>query len=99
MDKTIIFTEKDQKKYRKSKEYKDDIERLSGMKDEDIDYSDIPAFDEDFFRNVEVKRASKKDRLSMRLDHDILEYFKQKGKGYQTLINAVLRSYYEAHKN
>jgi uncharacterized protein (DUF4415 family) len=33
--------------------------------------------------------------LNMRIDNDVLEYFKHQGKGYQTLINAVLRSYVE----
>ena len=31
--------------------------------------------------------------LNMRIDRDVLEYFRKTGKGYQTLINAVLRSY------
>jgi uncharacterized protein (DUF4415 family) len=31
--------------------------------------------------------------LNIRIDKDVLEYFRKKGKGYQTLINAVLRSY------
>ena len=31
--------------------------------------------------------------LNIRIDRDILDYFRKKGKGYQTLINAVLRSY------
>lgn len=33
--------------------------------------------------------------LHMRVDHDILDYFRKTGKGYQTRINAVLRSYVE----
>ena len=73
--------------------------KLIKQKDDDLDYSEIPELDDDFFKNTEIIQPTKKDRLSMRLDHDILEYFKHKGKGYQTLINAVLRSYYEAHKN
>lgn len=40
--------------------------------------------------------------LNMRIDRDVLEYFRNTGKGYQTLINAVLRSYVkqkEQHHN
>jgi len=37
--------------------------------------------------------AQPKAVLNMKIDRDILEYFRKKGKGYQTLINAVLRSY------
>lgn len=36
-----------------------------------------------------------KQQITLRLDSDMLEWFKKKGKGYQTHINAVLRGYYE----
>lgn len=37
--------------------------------------------------------------LKLRLDPDMVDWFKSKGKGYQTRMNAVLRAYYEAHRN
>lgn len=39
--------------------------------------------------------------LNMRVDYDVLEFFRSQGKGYQTTINAVLRSYVEqmTHQN
>lgn len=40
-----------------------------------------------------------KEHLSLRLDRDVVEWFRSFGKGYQTRINAVLRSYYEAHRD
>lgn len=39
-----------------------------------------------------------KKPVSIRLDPDVLEFFKAQGKGYQTHINAVLRAYMEAQK-
>ncbi len=39
-----------------------------------------------------------KSAISMRLDPDIIDFFKARGKGYQTRINAVLRMYVEAQK-
>jgi uncharacterized protein (DUF4415 family) len=42
--------------------------------------------------------AEAKERITMRLDADMLEWFRQQGRGYQTRMNAVLRAYYEAHK-
>ncbi len=33
--------------------------------------------------------------LHMRINHDVLDYFRSQGRGYQTRINAVLRSYVE----
>lgn len=42
----------------------------------------------------EIKQA-----VSLRLDRDVLDYFKASGKGYQTRMNAVLRAYMEARKS
>ena len=40
-----------------------------------------------------VEMPQPKAVLNMRIDRDVLEYFRKMGKGYQTRINAVLRSY------
>lgn len=42
-----------------------------------------------------VELPQPKAVLNMRVDHDVLEFFRRQGKGYQTKINAVLRSYVE----
>jgi uncharacterized protein (DUF4415 family) len=47
---------------------------------------------------VLAKPATKK-AVSIRLDSDVLEWFKNQGKGYQTLINTVLRFYINHHEN
>jgi uncharacterized protein (DUF4415 family) len=39
----------------------------------------------------------RKAHTTLRLDADLLEWFRAQGRGYQTRINAVLRSYYEQH--
>ena len=75
------------------------MKRLDAMSDKDIDYSDIPEFDEAFLRSVEMKITPEKKPISLRVDADVLDWMKSQGKGYQTRINAILRSYYEAHKN
>jgi uncharacterized protein (DUF4415 family) len=38
-----------------------------------------------------------KTQVTLRIDHDVLEWFKSQGKGYQTQINRLLRAYMEAH--
>ena len=43
--------------------------------------------------NATTEMPKPKADLHMRIDRDILEYFRKSGKGYQTRINAVLRSY------
>jgi len=69
------------------------------MSDEDIDYSDIPELDDDFFKNAEVVMTPGKKPVTIRLDSDVLDWMKAQGKGYQSRINAVLRAYYEAHRD
>lgn len=70
--------------------------KLLEMSDEDIDFSDIPELDEEFFKNAKlVERKPRTKAISIRIDTDVLQWFKQhaKHKGYQTLINDVLRTY------
>lgn len=62
-----------------------------------IDYSDIPETDENFWENATVHLPKPKQSLTIRLDYEIVEWFKEEGPGYQTKINAVLRSYVKAH--
>ena len=75
-----------------------DWKKLDATADEEIDTSDIPALDEDFFANAEVKMPKKKITVTMRIDPDVLDWFKSFGKGYQTRMNAVLRSYMDAKR-
>ncbi|MEM8778962.1 MAG: BrnA antitoxin family protein [Cyanobacteria bacterium P01_G01_bin.49] len=74
--------------------------KLVNMSDEDINYSDIPELDEDFFKNGKlVKRKPATEAISIRVDTETLEWFRNTAKnnpkirGYQTLINDVLRTY------
>ena len=78
---------------------KTDWEHLQNMTDADIDTTDIPPLSDDFFKNAEVRLPQSKVPITIRLDPDVLTWFRSHGRGYQTLINAVLRTYVEAHKN
>jgi uncharacterized protein (DUF4415 family) len=68
-------------------------QRLDAMQDADIDYSDIPALGEAFWKNLALTRTTKKHATGIRLDEDVLNWFKKSGRGYQSHINAVLRAY------
>jgi len=46
---------------------------------------------------IELPLPPRKVHTSLRLDADMLEWFKAQGRGYQTRINAILRSYFERH--
>ena len=67
------------------------------MSDADIDFSEIPELDADFFRNAKVRMPRAKRAVSIRLDQDVLAWFRKQGRGYQTRMNAVLRTYMQAH--
>ena len=73
------------------------------MKDEDIDLSECPEVTPEMFAKAVVRRGLKptptKAQLTLRLDSDVLDWFRRQGRGYQTRINALLRAYMEAHKS
>lgn len=80
------------------KESKTDWKRIEAMKDEEIDLTDSPELDASFFQEA-IPWPSHKKQVTLRLDPDIVDFFKSQGKGYQTAINRVLRRYVEAHKH
>ena len=49
--------------------------------------------------NASIDMPQPKTVLNMRVDRDVLEFFKQSGRGYQTRINAVLRAFVEAQRH
>ena len=75
-------------------------ERLRNMTDEEIEASIANDADWEEFRDVDWSKAvlvipPKKRAISIRIDDDVLDYFKKEGAGYQRRMNAVLRSYME----
>jgi len=61
----------------------------------DPDWKDVPR---DWYKNAEVVTPTTKKLLSLRLDADVVDWFKQRGPGYQTRINAVLRTFMQQKK-
>lgn len=68
------------------------------MTDKDIDYSDIPELDDSFFTRKTIELPKTKDVITIRVDHEVLEWFKKQGRGYQTKMNAVLKMYVKSHR-
>jgi uncharacterized protein (DUF4415 family) len=68
-------------------------ERLSTMKDEEINFIDSPELDFSFFENAALQLPEPKKAVNIRLDSDVLEWYKHQGPGYQTRMNAILRMY------
>ncbi len=69
------------------------LERLATMRDEDIDFSDIPPVEFKNpirFRDRHLYRPVKQS-TTVRIDADVLQWLRGKGRGYQTRLNAILR--------
>jgi uncharacterized protein (DUF4415 family) len=74
-----------------------DWKRVDLMRDEDIDLSDSPELGAEFFANAIIWPGPKK-QITLRIDPDVLTFFRKHGRGYQSTINAVLRKYMEVRK-
>jgi uncharacterized protein (DUF4415 family) len=52
--------------------------------------------DEAFWKKAKIVMPQVKETMTIRIDADVLDWFRKQGKGYQTRINAILRSYMRA---
>jgi uncharacterized protein (DUF4415 family) len=83
---------------------KTDWAKIDALTDRQIDTAirddpdAAPALEESWFDDAELVMPVAKERITMRLDQDVLSWFRKQGRGYQTRINAVLRTYMEAKK-
>ncbi len=74
-----------------------DIDRLA-----DRTRGDAPegeSLGREFWKSAKVAMPVRKNLLSLRLDEDVIEFFRAQGKGYQSRMNAVLRAFVDAHKD
>ncbi len=79
-----------------------DWDRLASATDEEIRAAqgadpDVRPTDAEFWKKAKVVLPRAKQTVTIRLDADLLEWLRRQ-KGYQTRINAVLRTYMEAQK-
>ena len=71
---------------------------IKAIRDEDIDFSDIPELDETFWQNAELIKPDRTEQITLRIKRSVLDHFRAAGKGYQTRINRVLESYVRAQE-
>jgi len=80
-----------------------DWKKIDAMSDEDINVSELPEMSPERFAKAIVRKGLKpvanKTQITLRLDADVLEWFKSQGRGYQTNINALLKAYKDAHQS
>ena len=76
-------------------------QRVKEMRDEYIDFSDIPPITDftGWHRVSELIPEENKQQITLRLDAEVLAFFKATGKRYQSRINAALREYMLAHRD
>ncbi|WP_037079888.1 BrnA antitoxin family protein [Neorhizobium vignae] len=72
---------------------KAELEALSKLPDEQIDYSDIPGLTDEQLQNAGRGRFYRplKQQITARVDADVVDWLKSQGKGYQARMNAILR--------
>jgi uncharacterized protein (DUF4415 family) len=80
-----------------------DWDRVKALSDEDIDAAiaadpdAAPVLDEEWFRTAQLVMPQPKAPISIRVDREVLDWFKSQGPGYQSRMNAVLAAYVKAH--
>ena len=86
-----------------SRKPRTDWKRVDALRDNKIDFSDSPELTPEMFARAIVRRGFKpvkhKKLLTLRIDSDVVEWYRSQGPGYQTRINALLRAYMEERKN
>jgi uncharacterized protein (DUF4415 family) len=71
------------------------LKELQNIPDTEIDTSDIPELDQQFWETAKMVKPVSQQATLIQLDQDILDWFKSKGKGYESIINSALCSYIE----
>ncbi len=85
-----------------SKRSRTDWRRVDALKDSRIDLSDTPELTPAMFARGLVRRGLKpvvrKKLITLRIDGDVVDWYRNQGAGYQTRINALLRAYMEERR-
>jgi uncharacterized protein (DUF4415 family) len=73
---------------------KKELKELAARPDSEIDFSDIPEATEKFWKNA-IRNPwyrPRKEQVTLRIDADVLAWLRRQGKGYQSRLNALLRT-------
>jgi uncharacterized protein (DUF4415 family) len=98
--KIVRFTTEELKEMARRGKTKTDWKRVEAMKDDDIIVDgDSPEITAEMWRDAIVKdQRPPKKNITLRIDAEIIDWFKARGKGYQTRMNAVLRVFIELQR-
>ena len=80
-----------------------DWKKIDAMEDTEINLSELPEVSPEKFAKAIVRKGLKpvanKTQITLRIDTDVLNWFKAQGQGYQTNINALLKAYKDANQS
>jgi uncharacterized protein (DUF4415 family) len=93
---TVRYTAREIEAMREQGKDRTDTARLDAMTDADLTGDDEGEFD---WSAAKVGFPGSKQQLTVRLDTDVVDWFKSQGRGYQTRMNAVLRSFVNAQRD
>jgi uncharacterized protein (DUF4415 family) len=68
------------------------------MTDDEIDTSDSPELDANFFANAKLWVPKNQRSVTLNIEDDVLDWFEEQGPDYQYRINIALRIYADAHR-
>lgn len=77
---------------------KTDWDKVDAMTDDEIDYTDSPEITEAMFKVMRKYEPPKKITVNLRMDSEIVDFFKKHSKQYQTKINEVLLTFVRGYK-
>ncbi|MFZ2656503.1 MAG: BrnA antitoxin family protein [Victivallales bacterium] len=76
---------------------------LSSLKDDDIDLSECPEVTPEMLAKAIVRKglkpAVRKSQITLRIDSEVLSWFRKHGSGYQTRINSLLKAYMQEKRH
>ncbi|MEM7133477.1 MAG: BrnA antitoxin family protein [Chloroflexota bacterium] len=75
------------------------LDRFDEMTDEMIDTSDIPPLTDDFFEKATWRMPDTPVEVTIKIEPDVLAWFKAQGEDYQQRLSAALRLYADAHRS
>ena len=77
---------------------KTDWARVDAMTDDEIDYTDSPEITAEMFQLMRKYEPQKKITVNLRMNKDIVDFFKEHSQKYQTKINEVLAAFVRGYK-
>lgn len=73
-------------------------ERVDALDDGTIDTSDVPPLTESFFTRAKLRVPQPPVAVTLKVDSDVIDWFKAQGNTWEQRMNAALRLYVEVHK-